>query len=317
MAIIFDTSSLKIEDQFSYWREFVCDTFLGLKAERSERAPFEARMECHAIGNVSVALARFAAQRMYRGAPEIAQTTEDAYCLHLIRKGVTHVSSHEVTAHAGDLVLLDTSIPFNAVIRTPSLETTIIHLPKRLIEARLSPSTDVHTRLRGDEGAGALLAGYVKSLGQAIGTLPLEMSNKAGEIFCDLLAATIAPAGKASEAIRGGIRAARLAAAKQYISRHLTNPFLDAAKIARNLGVSERYVHKLFEPTGRSLGESLVIARLDACRHALRMPTENYRTIADIAYEFGFNDLSGFYRRYRARWGETPGDTRSGFTHNP
>ncbi|NIX76033.1 helix-turn-helix domain-containing protein [Microvirga terricola] len=311
MPLIFDTSALKTEDQFPFWLDVICDSFLGMKAERSGRGAFEARVEMFGLGAVNLSLARLPPQRMYRDAAEIRRATEEAYCLQFINGGTAHsVARNQFSLSTGDIAIFDTTAPSDAFILDRSLNTTTIHIPKRLLDSRLGAAFDVSQQLSKDSGVVRLLADYVSSLSRTIRTLPDEVGEKAGEILCDLLAATAKP-GEV-EQLRGGLRAARLAAAKRFIHQNLTNPNLNPTKVSQHLGVSERYVHKLFELTGKSFSENMIAARLDACRHVLRTPSEDHRTIADIAFEYGFSDLSHFYRRYRAQWDETPGDTRNG-----
>jgi AraC family transcriptional regulator, positive regulator of tynA and feaB len=95
------------------------------------------------------------------------------------------------------------------------------------------------------------------------------------------------------------------------LGRLSQDPELRIGKVAAHLKVSQRYVQKLFEGTGSTFSETLVSAQLDACYRALTDTRRRRRTIADIAFSSGFNELSWFHRCYKQRWSETPGDTRA------
>jgi AraC-like DNA-binding protein len=49
---------------------------------------------------------------------------------------------------------------------------------------------------------------------------------------------------------------------------------------------------------------------LDACSKALRDPLQQTRSISEIAYSSGFNDLSHFNKTFRARFGMPPSQWR-------
>ena len=67
--------------------------------------------------------------------------------------------------------------------------------------------------------------------------------------------------------------------------------------------------HLLFEPTGGSFARHVLRRRLEECRTVLlRCPT---RPVTDIAFGWGFRNLSTFYRAFKAAFGMTPGDLRA------
>jgi AraC-like DNA-binding protein len=105
---------------------------------------------------------------------------------------------------------------------------------------------------------------------------------------------------------RASLRAARLEAAKRHIGRHLAEPGLTPASTAAALGVSVRHLHLLFEPTGISFAQYVVRRRLLQCRAALASPTTTKRSVADIAFGWGFNSLATFYRAFEREFGMPP-----------
>lgn len=296
--------------QFSYWREVICESWFGLWAERSGTDAFDARVEMHDLGQLQIARAKMPPHRMGRGAAEIAGLSQGAYCLHHIHEGAVYgeYRGSEYEALPGELLLFDTRDPCDFNVKH-QLDSTILHIPHYLLQSRLGGDKSTPLRLSAHEGMSALLSSYVSSLSQSLAMLGPNGMERAGDILCQLIAATFA-LPVAAEDCQGGIREARLTAAKRYMAANLTDASLGVGKVAAHLGVSNRYVHKLFEGTGRTFSETLLLARLEACERALLSPSERHRTIADIAFAFGFNDLSWFYRCYRAQLSETPGETR-------
>jgi len=50
--------------------------------------------------------------------------------------------------------------------------------------------------------------------------------------------------------------------------------------------------------------------RLERCSTALRDPHQRRHNISEVAYRWGFNDLSYFNKAFRGQFGMTPGDWR-------
>jgi AraC-like DNA-binding protein len=108
-----------------------------------------------------------------------------------------------------------------------------------------------------------------------------------------------------------GLRAARRAAILREIERRSADPNLSALTIARQLGITPRYVHLLLAETGRSFTHHVLERRLERAAALLRNPGWRHRKIADIAAEAGFTDLSYFNRAFRRRYGTTPSRIRA------
>ena len=77
-----------------------------------------------------------------------------------------------------------------------------------------------------------------------------------------------------------------------------------------SLGVTPRYVQRLFESDGTTFSEFLVGQRLARAHRLLCEPNLGHMAISEIAYDAGFGDLSYFNRRFRRLYGLTPRDVR-------
>lgn len=93
--------------------------------------------------------------------------------------------------------------------------------------------------------------------------------------------------------------------AAEYLREHYRDS-LDMEQLAARFGVSRQYLHRIFSRTyGISIGGALRRQRLMA---AYRMLLEHPGlSTSEICYRCGFNDLSYFYRCFRAEFGCVPG----------
>ena len=61
---------------------------------------------------------------------------------------------------------------------------------------------------------------------------------------------------------------------------------------------------------GTSLERFIMLRRLQHCRRPLEDPAQCSRTVSDIAYSYGFSDMSHFTRRFKAQFGCSPSECR-------
>lgn len=147
------------------------------------------------------------------------------------------------------------------------------------------------------------------------GLLPLptaELRRMATEHLCGLvaeIARTIDEPGTATPSA-GRRRRSRLDAIKMEVELRISRRDLNAELIAALHRVSPRYVQKLFEAEGRTFSQYVLERRLERARQVVATTRPGERTIADIAYEAGFGDLSYFNRAFRARFGCSPSAAR-------
>jgi AraC-like DNA-binding protein len=90
----------------------------------------------------------------------------------------------------------------------------------------------------------------------------------------------------------------------------LSDQHLDGEMVAAAAGISVRYANSVLAEDGTSLTRLIQAKRLERCRMALEDEAQAHRTISEIAYAWGFSDMTHFGRRFRARFGLLPSDCR-------
>ncbi len=96
------------------------------------------------------------------------------------------------------------------------------------------------------------------------------------------------------------------------IEQRLGDPRLNLLTLAREQGVSSRYLHKLFERAGERFGHYVRARRLDRCRADLTDPALAGEPVASIGFRWGFTDPAHFSRAFRDRFGVAPRAYRLG-----
>lgn len=105
----------------------------------------------------------------------------------------------------------------------------------------------------------------------------------------------------------------RIQKVKEYIEANYAKP-LKLADLADQAGMGPVSLSRFFrQKTGRTLSEYIVDIRLG---YAARMLVDSSRSISEICYECGFNNLSNFNRTFKAKRNCTPREFRAMFKKN-
>ncbi|HEY3798268.1 MAG TPA: AraC family transcriptional regulator [Caulobacteraceae bacterium] len=125
-----------------------------------------------------------------------------------------------------------------------------------------------------------------------------------------LLSAMLEDCVAAETPVRGQAAIARRDQINRHMRRHFADPELSAGDVARAVGVSRRYLHRLFAEEQLSFREELIALRIEACMKAFLDENQADKTIAEIAFAAGYADISQFNRHFRKLKGATPSALR-------
>lgn len=278
------------------------------------------------FGDVDVRLWRLGApgnqvsvQRMRIGSPSVATRGpsmlgdgSDDVILHLQLDGprLLRQFGRETLAPAGAAVF-SWNAEASTIVLPQATEFFSIALPYRSLRA-LAPGVEdkLGRMIRPGHSVLGLLRRYLGLIDDEATLNDPVVGRVMGLHILDLAAPLTGVAdGQLGPDGSGGLRAARLQALMQDIQDNLAGD-VSAGALAMRHRVSSRYVHKLFESVGSSVSRYVLGLRLEAVHRRLNDPGLRGRTIAEIAYEVGFGDISTFNRAFRARFGMTPGDAR-------
>lgn len=237
---------------------------------------------------------------------DVDHVSHDEYFAVLLLSGQYRLEQggREVFLGPGDMALYDATRPHR--IECPGhFSKLIFSVPRTSLRDRLGGAESlVAKRLSGRDGVGAVASDFLRSLVRRHALLSddarASLSHQALDLLALALSALEPPAAPSRS--RDGARA-RI---KDFIERRLDDPALDAAAIAAGVGLSPRYVGELMQDEGTSPMRYVLGRRLERCRLDISRRPQTGRTISDIAFRWGFNDLSHFSRAFKARFGHSP-----------
>jgi AraC-like DNA-binding protein len=312
MRKIFSTDDVHPRDRFDYWMGVVRQNIIRNHAVPACRRSFRATLSAESIGAVNLALSSSSAVKVSHTKYHSGQPSDDQLIVFMTLAGSVFIqqSGRQAVLRPGHIALVDPRLPHDVGFSDAS-ETLALILDRRLLENRLGLVQDLAVRpITPDTVEGHLASGYLKMLPSQAGRLSSAAADLAEVQLLDLIALALGNSG--AEQVSCGSSARLLVRMKLYaaVEARLSDPQLDAAAIAKAAGVSARYANVVLADENTSLWRLIQARRLERCRAALKDPVQAHRSVSEIAYGWGFSDMTHFGRRFRAAYGLLPSEFR-------
>jgi AraC-like DNA-binding protein len=303
------TDQVPPHEQFAVWREVVREAFVPVALARSSSGPFPSAVNARTVGAMAVSRIVSQSQTVMRTTHDIARAAGDVFFLNLpLTPGASaEQDGRETRLEPGDFVLVDSTRPFELRFER-QFEQISLTLPHESLAGLLAaPHEATAVRVPGDQGVGAVASSAIQALARS----GVPHDRHAARALADHLAGLIALSlgGVQAPPVPAG-RSLLMQAALDEVERSLGDPVLGPSSAAERVGISTRYLHRLFAERGTSFGRWVLTRRLERCQRDLEDPQRIHWTVAEIAFTHGFRDPSYFARAFKARHGQAPAEYR-------
>ncbi|MFE4619242.1 helix-turn-helix domain-containing protein [Streptomyces sp. NPDC056747] len=306
------TASVPDRDKVAYWNDAVSRTLVPMTVAPRGDGPFDGRIATERLGYLQVSTMEADAGRVSRTPALIARSSEALVAVGVQISGTaTYVQDgRRAEVGAGDLVVYDTTRPYSFDY-PQRFATHVFQLPRRTLGV---PDTDIRqvtgNAIGTGDGFGAMLLPFLATLAAspADGYPPAVANRLAGnvvDLFATLIAERAHPGDTDSDA-----RSHLLFRVRDHINRNLGDPDLSPERIARTHRISVRYLHRLFEGEGTTVGRFIRQRRLEECGRELARRGRTAPTVSAVAQRWGFANPAHFSRAFRAAYGVSPREWR-------
>lgn len=242
----------------------------------------------------------------------------DHWTVEYVKRGniVSRSGDRAMQASDGSLILRSLAHPY--VATSDDTDTMAVHLDRDSFP-KLADWLDRanHTQITGTFGA--LFKDFMLSLEAHLPTFTLADIPVINASLAALVRSLVLGSPQYSLNEHPLIEAAMFNRARNYIEANIRSPHLSPDTTARALGMSSRKLYYLFEKRG-GVANYIRHRRLAACHRALTDISE-FRSIREIAEQFGLGNRSLFNRQFRGRYGYGPSEAREatllGYASNP
>jgi AraC-like DNA-binding protein len=312
MNVVFDTKPLAAAKRRQAWRDAICEIYLQVDCLAEENSDYAGFVREARLGAVTLTDTLLSPQSIRRQGRHIAHFDKDYYYAGIEQIGRLNIRQ------AGSSFLLRPGIasvyyanePYQLQCDVPSRQFWI-ELPRQAFDSRFDsgrPPLLAHFDL--GRGLGRIALEFCRVLAAEAADLDPQSRAKLGEQFMDILALALSGDPGRQPADEKSVQKTRLQSVKAYIDAHLSDPDLSLSAIAKNNGISLRYLHQLFRQMDMSASEWLRLRRLQRSYDLLSSPRYAAQSITEIAYSMGFNSSSHFSNLFRAQFGLRPSDVR-------
>jgi AraC-like DNA-binding protein len=302
------TDAVPARERFSYWRDVVCQAVLNVSTESPPQG-FSARMTRRSFGQLRFASFDCTGHEIVRTSRELSRSPEDCYVITLHRRGKSHFTQDgdTVSLEPNEIAVVDGQRPFRIAFEE-TVSRAVAVIPRAMIDNRAPWVAQRPPRkLTGGSPFIDLARHHLRELTDDRSSLNEGAASLLADNLCNLLALASAR-GVAQERMQPQLQIEALLA---FCRQNLHDARLSPQFVADHFGISIRTFHSRFEAIGQTFGRWLLDHRLDACRTALRDRNQRGSNVSEIAYRWGFNDLSHFNKAFRARFKQTPRECRN------
>jgi AraC-like DNA-binding protein len=318
MPVHFSTDDLPPRDREQYWLDvFATQVMRVTPGDRLDLTTFRAEVDIHAVARFTLYDFETSHASGRRTAADLSRDNSDRFCLmqsyraRLYTAAPTRATAAEVRLAPGDFCISSCEWPYEWKTQGGTSAGGLL-IPHRVLSPLLAGG-----RLTGPvpvpagSPIGSLLGAAFEAAATQLPLLSPDLGDAVLQNLCGLVALACGASEEGRWSARDSLRAARLESAKRHIEQHLAEPGLTPSSTAAALGISVRHLHLLFEPTGASFAQHVARRRLLQCRAALASPAGTGRSVADIAFGWGFNSLATFYRAFLREFGVPPAALRA------
>jgi len=305
----FSTAGLEREERFAYWREMLDGVYrTGIDIRQPAPEPFFASVRTAQLLHANVFWGRYGAtlnrmQKEPNDDLELVVNLDGLMCASQLGTDVRLARGDAFLMTRGELRIID---------RPTAGEHVGVRVRRADIAPFLRPDDGRPGRfIPGGSAEMRLLTRYVRLLDESEPLYdPRTLALVTGHVH-DLLMLALGARGDARDhASNRGLRAAQIKAIKAYVEQNLALGNLSPETLAPKFGLSARTIQRLFEREGATFSEFLRERRLQLARRMLASPRFARSSVARIALDAGFGDISHFNRMFRRRFGLTPTDFR-------
>ncbi len=311
MAITITTAGIDPASRSTHWHQSIAETYFPLDLKFRDAGRFDGEIASWSLGSVSLSRLR-SEPLMYRRSPKHLINEQHEQLLVTIPAraeiGFSQCGS-DVRCGKGSFVLERSYEPYD-FYHEQAAELWVLKVDVAALENRVrAPDRFCGMCFDATSGAGGLFSDMVQQIPNRHDTMSDGVQEHVGQQLIDLLALSLTEDERTLNTGRSSVRDAHLHRAESYIYANLYQRDLTPEIIARNCGISVRYLHEIFRDTNQTLGQWIRELRLKAAHEDLAKP-ENSHSIAEICYRRGFSDQAQFSRLFKQRFGYTPRECR-------
>ncbi|MDA9848568.1 helix-turn-helix domain-containing protein [Luminiphilus sp.] len=308
-----NTTNLKVEERFDYWREIICDEFVKLDCENIADGDFIGELRGGvAVGNLQFSEVMSNPQLVERSKSQISKSTEADFLIsfQIEKRGLVSQNGREALLTPGSFALYDSTQPYTLTFNE-RFHQLIVQMPKEVLSRHLmNPEQYTAIPISGQTGLGAVLRNFIFSLAKELRNVqqaPVELSENLVNMIAMAFSSSLMLDQIGNNSI---VRDSLKRRILHYIENNLCNSGLSNQQVAEAQNISTRYLHKLFQGETETIHSLILNKRLEKSAMLLKDAAYAGHSIERVAYSVGFSSPAHFSRAFKKHFGQSPSECR-------
>lgn len=300
-----------VASQFA-WEQLLRDAFGSIELKKRPLSHQTSRLRQIPIANLKLIEAISDSKEASRTSRNIATDDDEYFILILVLDGRLQISQFgrdcELSRNTFGLFHLSSPSYYRHQERTHVID---LKIPAATLRSYIrDPHRYVAIARPAANGIGRVVGDLFKSLmGQAACMPEWALHSCAGQMM-GVVATAIECSGHDAVVGSPAIRSSIFKRAEAYIEINAGDPLLNATAVAKSVGISVRYLQKVFQEQGLSIGEVIRNCRLERCYDDLLCGKSANSLVKEVAFKGGFRSPSHFSTAFKRRYGVTPDELR-------
>ncbi|MFM0060216.1 helix-turn-helix domain-containing protein [Paraburkholderia phytofirmans] len=301
-----------ISQRIEFWREMILRLFADVQIAAVQKPDFFGKVRQRKCDKLRISDIHATEQAVIRRYRQARSEYEDKYFAVLMLEGSQSVEQDGkiVTLYPGDFAIYDATRPHHLQFGQ-SWREIVVSIPRTTLN-QLVVGMEHRTAcpIPTAQGVGSVMRGFLEQMSSQIRHVSEDEMLQLSDTAISLIAMTLGNLQR-NDVVQSRMKALTLTRVKRHLLEHLRDPELNPMMIERAIGISSRYINKLFEAENTSLMRYVWNLRLERCAEDLVNPQCVSLRVSDIALRWGFNDMSHFSRAFRERFETSPREWRN------
>lgn len=302
-ALRLSTADIRAYDRRDWLEEMICQEFARVKITPPSQQPLFNETLLYEWDALRLSVIKSNGLTLERLPKDPYKDCQDNYLAVILLSGnyLMEQGGREVFLQPGDITIYDAT-RLHRIYSSTGFSKLIVTIPRKIMQdsvAGIEHCTAL--KVSGKTGVGAVATQFIQSVADQVETMSADTFSGLSLHSLDFLSLAFASVRPQNINLSRS-RSVSLRLVKDFIERYLADSQLDTAMIAAGTRLSPRYINALFKEENTSLMRYVWQLRLERCkRDILNAPLGRCR-ISDIAFRWGFNDLSHFSRAFKLQF---------------
>ena len=303
-------STVNGDGGFDAWHHQTCRIYSVTECPVSQKREFQGSFTAHKLGELLVGDVHARSQDghlpLIRNETDIRRDPRDYFMLFVSLNGELGISQSNRTTivKAGDIALYDQASPF-ALDFGGDFHGRVMAIPRKRVVSRLAGITDVTARsISGKTAAGHFAHSILSQYNDMGQSNYADITARMESSVLDLIFGSIEHVYQPDDGAQQVYRERQLSRIKEFLLSNLQDTQLNIDTISASQGVSARTLNRLFSIEGTTPMRWLWKQRLEKSYEVIA--GARTASITDVAFDFGFSDVSHFSRAFKKEFGRSP-----------